>query len=121
MDSQVSGTPTAATPLQIPVGLVPQVKDVTLPVLATVSNTGTDTTDVTWARIPASVIPVDLGGDGPATERSNDAAPLMSDPSGMSSASGAVPAVAGKLATATGQVGSTTGGAPGVVGDVVNK
>ncbi|PWK89604.1 hypothetical protein C8D88_102879 [Lentzea atacamensis] len=121
VDSDVSGTPAAASPLQIPVGLVPQVKDLTLPVMATVSNHVADVTDVQVGTVPASVIPIDLGGDGPATARSNDSAPLMSDPSGMSSLSGAVPAVAGKTADATGKVGATTGGVPGVLGDAVDK
>ncbi|MEU5257359.1 hypothetical protein [Amycolatopsis sp. NPDC021455] len=64
VDSHVSGTPTAKPAVQIPVGLVPQVKNVTIPVLAEVLNTGTDTTDVMVGRTEAAQIPVELDLSG---------------------------------------------------------
>jgi hypothetical protein len=129
VDSQVSGTPTAAVPVQIPVGLVPQVKNVTIPILADVVNTGTDTTDVMVGRTQAAQIPVELdasgllGGVSPLArdERSaRSAAPAL----GGSSLANVMYMVGHGSADAAGKVtggvgaaaGRTTGGLLGTVG-----
>ncbi len=128
VDSHVSGTPTAKPAVQIPVGLVPQVKNVTIPILAEVLNTGTDTTDVMVGRTEAAQIPVELdlsgllGGVSPLARDDmssrSDAPSIGAD--GLGSAmsligqgpADAVGKATGLLGSATGR---TVGGLPGSV------
>ncbi|MEU4245886.1 hypothetical protein AB0F15_00575 [Amycolatopsis sp. NPDC026612] len=130
VDSHVSGTPTASPALQIPVGLVPQVKNVTIPVLAEVLNTGTDTTDVMVGRTEAAQIPVELdlsgllGGVAPlarddASARSDAPAPALGA-DGLGTAFELLGhGSADALGKSTGMVGSasgqTVGGLPGTL------
>ena len=132
MVSQVSGTPTSAMPIQAGVGLVPQVKNVTLGVLAAVTNTGTDTTDIAAGRNPGSVIPVELplgnipGGVSPLARDEQSARMGVPAPAGMSNVlyqlSHAPADVIGK---ATGGVGAaagrTTGGLLGAAGGAAGQ
>jgi len=128
VDSQVSGTPTGTPAVQIPVGLVPQVKNVTIPILAEVLNTGTDTTEVMVGRTEAAHIPVELdltgvlGGVSPLAR--DDVSPRTDVPglggTGVESALGLVgsgPADAiGKATGALGEMsGKTLGGLPAAV------
>lgn len=128
VDSHVSGTPTAKPVVQIPVGLVPQVKNVTIRVLAEVLNTGTDTTDVVVGRTEAAQIPVELdltGVLGGVSPLARDDVPARSDAPGLGAdgvggamgllGSGSADAV-GKVTGALGSVsGRTLGGLPATV------
>jgi hypothetical protein len=128
VDSDVSGTPTAKPAIQIPVGLVPQVKNVTIPVLAEVLNTGTDTTDVMVGRTEAAQIPVELdlsgllGGVSPLAR--DDMASRADTPGlgaaglggGMELLGNGTGGAAGQIAEALGAVtGKTLGGLPAAV------
>jgi hypothetical protein len=130
VDSHVSGTPTAKPAVQIPVGLVPQVKNVTIPILAEVLNTGTDTTEVVVGRTEAAHIPVELdltGVLGGVSPLARDDVSSRTDTPGLGAdgvggamsllGSGSADAV-GKATGALGSVsGRTLGGLPaGVAG-----
>ncbi|MGW5739955.1 hypothetical protein [Amycolatopsis sp. NPDC003861] len=128
VDSQVSGTPTAKPAVQIPVGVVPQVKNVTIPILAEVLNTGTDTTQVVVGRTEAAHIPVELdltGALGGVSPLARDDVSARSDAPGLGAdgvagamgllGSGSADAI-GKATGALGEVsGKTLGGLPAAV------
>jgi trimeric autotransporter adhesin len=120
VDSQVSGVATGTPALQIPVGLVPQVKDVTIPILADVINTGTDVTDVRVGEVQAAQIPVQLdlsgllGGAAPLARdeqvaRSGAPAPGL----GASSLENVLYQVGSKPAEAVGMATGAVGAAAG--------
>ncbi|MEU0531054.1 beta strand repeat-containing protein [Amycolatopsis tolypomycina] len=128
VDSQVSGTPTAKPAVQIPVGLVPQVKNVTIPVLAEVLNTGTDTTQVMVGRTEAAQIPVELdltGALGGVSPLARDDVAARTDAPGLGAdgvenalgllGGGSADAI-GKATGALGEMsGKTLGGLPAAV------
>ncbi len=134
VDSQVSGTPTAKPAVQIPVGLVPQVKNVTIPVLAEVLNTGTDTTDVVIGRTEAAHIPVELdltGVLGGVSPLARDDVSARTDAPGLGAdgvggamgllGSGSADAI-GKATGALGEVsGKTLGGLPATVAGAAGR
>jgi hypothetical protein len=111
---------------------VPQVKNVTLGVLAAVANTGGDTTDITVGRNPGSVIPVELplgnipGGVSPLARDEQSARMGAPAPAGLSNVLyqlGHAPADA--VGKATGGVGAaagrTTGGLLGAAGGAAGE